>query len=224
MENNKSEVNKFWIKFHDLVIENGIPEKHADWYVRWGQKFALSIKGKPLYRRTLDDVKAFLSNLQNQENIKPWQVQQARKAIYLLFNKYLNIPLQSSAPIIKEKEKDEIDLSGIKTPALKNEITKKQNDLIEKIKNEIRYRHYSINTEYSYLDWIIRYISFFDGASPETLSASDIRKYLDYLAIKRNVSASTQNQALNAIVFMYTQVLNRDPGDFSDFIRAKRAK
>ena len=65
---------------------------------------------------------------------------------------------------------------------------------------------------------------FVNGEDPEKLGTGDIRKYLDYLACERNVRANTQNLALNSIVFMYTQVLKRDPGDFSDFYRAKRGR
>ena len=59
---------------------------------------------------------------------------------------------------------------------------------------------------------------------PEKLGSQEIKIYLDYLAQVRKVSASTQNQALNAIVFMFGQVLNVDPGELGDFTRAKRPK
>ena len=54
------------------------------------------------------------------------------------------------------------------------------------------------------------------------MGATEIRQYLDFLAKDRQVAASTQNQALNAIVFLYAQVLGQEPGDFQDFIRARR--
>ncbi len=63
---------------------------------------------------------------------------------------------------------------------------------------------------------------FHKDKSPENIDADDIHNYLNYLAEERKVAASTQNQALNAIVFFFKEVLKRDPGDFSDFVRAKR--
>jgi integron integrase len=70
--------------------------------------------------------------------------------------------------------------------------------------------------------WIGRFLSFNGLKDPLSLDASHISKYLEYLATNRNVSSSTQNQALNAIVFLYTQVLKRDAGDFADFTHAKK--
>ena len=82
MDKNHNEVNKFWVNFRSVVIEQGINEKNADWYVKWGQKFAMSIKGKPLYKRSLDDVKTFIAKLKGQRNIQEWKVKQAREALY----------------------------------------------------------------------------------------------------------------------------------------------
>ena len=76
----------------------------------------------------------------------------------------------------------------------------------------------------AYCHWIRRFLTFHGLKDPARLGANAIRAYLDYLAKIREVSASTQNQALNAIVFLYHQVLGLDPGEFGDFIRAKRPK
>ena len=86
----------------------------------------------------------------------------------------------------------------------------------------MRVRHYSIRTERAYEQWIGRLLSFYKDKPAESIDADDIQSYLNYLAEKRKVAASTQNQALNAIVFFFKEVLKRDPGDFSDFVRAKR--
>ena len=57
MTKNDEGVNAFWVNFRTTVIESNVPEKYADWYVKWGQKFALSIKGKSLRKRSVDDIK-----------------------------------------------------------------------------------------------------------------------------------------------------------------------
>ncbi len=69
--------------------------------------------------------------------------------------------------------------------------------------------------------WIRRFLAFHNKGPVDDFGASEIKAYLDYLAQRRNVAASTQNQALNAIVFFYDKVMNVDPGEFDDFIRAK---
>jgi integron integrase len=89
------------------------------------------------------------------------------------------------------------------------------------VASEIRIRHYSIRTEEAYLTWIKRFLSFHQLKDPKQFDGGRIKQYLDFLASERNVASATQNQALNAIVFLYTQVFKRDPGNFSDFTRAK---
>lgn len=80
------------------------------------------------------------------------------------------------------------------------------------------------STENIYWGWIKRYVRYHDMAHPEDLDAEDIRDFLNHLASNRNVAASTQNQALNALVFLYKHVLRIDVEDFSAFIRARKPK
>ena len=71
-----------------------------------------------------------------------------------------------------------------------------------------------MRTEEAYTTWIKRFISFHDLKDPRELDSGDIRKYLDFLAGERNVSSATQNLAVNSLVFLYKQVLKKDPGEF----------
>lgn len=79
--------------------------------------------------------------------------------------------------------------------------------LLDQVRELIRIRHYSIRTEQAYLQWIRRYIRFHQKRHPRT-GRGRSHGFLSYLAIKRKVAASTQNQALNAILFLYRDVLN----------------
>lgn len=79
--------------------------------------------------------------------------------------------------------------------------------LLDQVRELIRIRHYSIRTEQAYVQWIRRYILFHDKRHPRELGAEEVTAFLSHLAIKRNVAASTQNQALNAILFLYREVL-----------------
>jgi integron integrase len=84
--------------------------------------------------------------------------------------------------------------------------------LLEEVRDVLRRRHYSIHTERSYLDWIRRYVSFHNMKSRADMAdaESKINAFLTHLARDLNVAASTQNQALNALVFLYKQVLDYD--------------
>jgi hypothetical protein len=80
--------------------------------------------------------------------------------------------------------------------------------LLDQVRDAIRVRHYSIRTEHAYVDWITRYILFYDKRHPGEMGAAEINRFLSHLASDLNVAASTQNQALCAILFLYRQVRN----------------
>jgi len=89
---------------------------------------------------------------------------------------------------------------------------------------EIRLRHYSIRTEQAYLGWLARFVFFNDMADPENLNDSTIKAFLEYLVINRGVSRSTQSQALNALVFFYKHILNRENIDCGNFAQSKKPR
>lgn len=97
-------------------------------------------------------------------------------------------------------------------------------EFLEEVRGQIRVRHMSLRTEEVYLYRIRQFIHFCDKKHPTKLTAEDVQVYLTHLAVHDNLAASTQNVALNAIVFMYRHVLQNDVGDFSQFTRAKRPK
>jgi hypothetical protein len=84
--------------------------------------------------------------------------------------------------------------------------------VIDKSRTVLRTLHYAYRTEMTYLDWICRFFSFKELADPEQLEKDDVKTYLEYLATKRQVSASTQRQTLNAIVFLFDKVLGKPLG------------
>ena len=92
------------------------------------------------------------------------------------------------------------------------------------VANACRLRHLAYSTEQSYVSWVKRFILFHNQRHPKDMGPTEVRAFLTHLAVNRRVSASTQNQALNAIVFMYREVVRRDPGEFGEFDRAKRPK
>lgn len=96
--------------------------------------------------------------------------------------------------------------------------------LIDRVRFQLRTIHYSYATEKTYTEWIKRYILFHNKQHPKNLSAPHVEKFLNYLAVQKRVSASTQNQALNALVFLYKNVLRQDLGDLPNLLRAQRSK
>ena len=96
--------------------------------------------------------------------------------------------------------------------------------LLDQVRAVIRTKHYKYTTEETYVSWIKQFILYHGKKHPAELGNREVKQFLSYLAVTRNVAASTQNQALNAIVFLYKHVLETPLGDFSQFDRAKRPK
>jgi integron integrase len=92
--------------------------------------------------------------------------------------------------------------------------------LMDQVRETLRFYHYAYNTEKSYVEWILRYIRFNEKKDPRDMGKFEIERFLSHLAVNRNVAASTQNQAFNAIMFLYKKVLNM-PVDLD--IRTKRS-
>ena len=88
--------------------------------------------------------------------------------------------------------------------------------------DEIQVRHYSRSTLKSYSQWLIKFENFTGRKSLKNLSDTDIKNFMKFLAIEEKVAASTQNQAFNAILFFYRNVLEKEPGDLRKTVRAKR--
>jgi integron integrase len=93
--------------------------------------------------------------------------------------------------------------------------------LLDNVRHRLRARHYSYRTEQQYLGWIRRFILFHRKRHPDELGGPEVEAFLSHLAVDRNVSASTQNQALAAILFLYRQVLEIELPWLDSVVRAK---
>jgi hypothetical protein len=94
--------------------------------------------------------------------------------------------------------------------------------LLDQVRASLRARHYSVRTEKAYVAWIRRFILFHGKRHPEMMSEVEIGAYLSNLASEARVSASTQNQALAALLFLYQQVLGRELEWLGNLVHAKR--
>ncbi len=92
------------------------------------------------------------------------------------------------------------------------------------MRQTLRGRYYSYRTEQCYIYWSKQFIFFHDKRHPKDMGAAEIKEYLNHLSLKRRVSASTQNQAFNALLFLFREVLEVDPGKLEGIVRARRPK
>ena len=105
-----------------------------------------------------------------------------------------------------------------------NSSTPNEPKLLDIVRGKIRLKHYSIRTEQAYTDWIKRFILHFDKQHPKDLGAAEVEAFLTHLAVARNVSANTQNQAKSALLFLYKEVLGAELPWLDDIQQAKTPK
>lgn len=109
-------------------------------------------------------------------------------------------------------------------PVIPTPAVTKSPKLLDQLRDQIRYRHYSIRTEDAYVLWAKRYIYYHDMRHPSEMGKPEIEKFLSYLANERNVAAATHDQALSALLFLYKEVLGIDLPWLTEVSRPKRPK
>lgn len=100
----------------------------------------------------------------------------------------------------------------------------RQPNLWERIAGKVREKHYSLATERTYVMWAKKFVLWSGKRHPKDMGAAEVTAYLNHLAVDREVSASTQNQALSALLFLYKEVLGTELPWLDDLTRAKRSK
>jgi len=95
----------------------------------------------------------------------------------------------------------------LSTSALEPHVAPQRPRLLDRLREKLRVKHYSIRTEHAYVDWVKRFIRFHDTRHPAEMGAEEVERFLTHLAVEGRVAASTQNQAKSALLFLYREVL-----------------
>jgi integron integrase len=205
-------MNHILPEFQKFIVQRKLaPENQIPFYAQWVSKFlrfSNTRQDKPLDLR----IKMFLDNLKQDKKLQDWQFTQADNAIKLYIHHFLSNNTSALSPATETAaEKKFPDSKTVQ----------------EKIREILRIKHYAYSTERTYIDWFLRFYAYLTDAKNkdwETLGAdeADVRDFLGHLAIKQRVSSSTQNQAFNALLFLFREVLKIDLHDLSKTVRAKR--
>jgi integron integrase len=94
--------------------------------------------------------------------------------------------------------------------------------LLDQVRQAVRVRHYSLRTEHAYAQWVKRFVLFHGKRHPKEMGEKEVSEFLTHLAVHQQVSASTQNQAFSALLFLYREVLNQELKLVDNVVRAKR--
>lgn len=159
-----------------------IPTQKIPYFIRWVNNYYNGLENHDDY---VNSKELYLEKLSLQG--KPWQVDQADKAISLYHSMF-------SRHTTSEKP----DLESIK-----------EIDLFLLLRDELRLQNKSLQTERTYINWVKRFIKYTDSKSLSSINQNDVKDYLTYLSVRKNVSKSTQRQAFNALLFLFRFILNK---------------
>ena len=239
---------RFWDKYIEKTISYGIRPHQSRWYVRHAEGYFKAHSGSAKTRHDAELVTAYLEQKGRDKRFEAWQFRQLVIALKILFLEMLkpawagSYPWNEYADFTRELDenhatvaRDYLPDTGDPIPVLQEKADVDKESLHKQVRllypqyidilvQQIQVKHYSIRTEQAYRGWLIRYIAFHQMKDPATLSDENIAAFLDHLVLKRKVAASTQMQALNALVFFYRQVLQRKPGEAIELARTKRPK
>jgi len=199
-------------EFETFLSKSGrIPENKIKYYLYWVQRF-LKFCTYQSDNINTEQVNQFLDSLEADKNAADWQVKQAADAVITYVKQFLKKPLR---PTVTKEE-------CIGSGTANEKPSSSWRYIIDETRNTIRLRHYSLSTEKTYLGWLTRFIAYMKDREPSVIDGNDIKKYLTRLAVHDRVSASTQNQAFNALLFLCRHVLHREIDNLDAVVRAKQ--
>lgn len=196
-----------------LLRRQLVTQEKAKYYVFWVRKYLLEVP-EDSSQSLQERLAGFLERLRAQDRAD-WQVDQAERALRLYFNNFLNQTEWQTADTAKVQPAEDGSVSAV--------------DVLAAMRVQLRLKQYSYRTEQTYVDWIERFFRYLVDASGEksgrhVVTPPRIKDFLAWLVLRKNVSASTQNQAFNALLFMCRQVLHLELGEMAEGLRAKKGR
>jgi integron integrase len=216
---------QFWERYKQVVVRTGVAEGVALWYRRHVEGFIRFLKPRRLREAQVVDVSGYLLRMHRQEDTEAWQVRQADKALRLLYQEVLKVDWAAewAVPLPLEEAAESVPSAELGTRTVFAEWGLWEGALVRMVKS-LRYLHYSYRTEQTYVEWAVRFVRGLREREPTGVGAGEVKTFLERLAVEGKVSASTQNQALNALVFFFREGLQRAFGELGEFERAKRSR
>jgi site-specific recombinase XerD len=196
--------------------------KTANAYRQWIRKFQAFTRSKSPAELSSEDARVFLVSLRTKRQMTVSKQNQVYDALFVWYRHVLNKTFEVARPARPEGLNPSLQMTpekGLK-PSLQTGASW-QAEYTE-LMNVITMRHYSPRTLKTYTQWVRKLQAFTRSKPPSELSPEDVKAFLTFLAVQRQVSASSQNQAFNALLFFFRQVLHKEFGQMDGVVRAKR--
>jgi integron integrase len=211
-------------RWNGLIAEKREPLRH--WWNVWLGRFCRFLKDRRLEEALPADVEAFLKRIAF-SGAMDWQLVQAEAVAKLALQQLAGVAWAREWPDFSQV-REEIEVarrrgSGVEQfegRSDEGELGARYLPFLGEVRVVLRREHYATRTEQTYLDWVKRFLVFWRPLGREEFTAERVRVFLEFLAVVRKVSANTQNQALNALVFVFREVLKRDLGEIGAVARA----
>lgn len=245
----KEKVTRFWDNYVQKTKQYTVSTKSVHWYVKHVERYIKAHPGLRLVHHTQQNLTQYLEDLGRTGRLADWQFRQAVDALRILFvdlvhapwaaefpwrywadsatalpNDHATVARSYSQPTAINPSNGSNDPSSTAERSFLDSVKQAYPDHFAKLIAAIRTRQYSIRTEQAYVAWLARFIGHHRMADPETLDSSAVATFLEHLVVRRGVAASTQNQALNALVFFYTRALKKPLADLGEIVRSKKPR
>ena len=202
------------VDYSQFLIQNGIPLHDHNFYLKWLRyyiDFCNKYKYDSVNQKSLPH---FINKLQ-EKNHNLRQQSQAEHAIWVYYNL---IGVVSSLHVSTHNK------SGLKSIVGISKERDAWATILNQLDAEIKVRHYSPKTYKTYAGWIKKFQHYIAEKSPESTTIDDVKSFLTHLAVNQKVSASTQNQALNSLLFLFRHILKKEFEGTEGVVRAKQKK
>lgn len=232
-----------WDRFHNSLIKKKLPQKSHHWYCLRAERFLRYLVSSGITEISDKNVGKYLQAAVSDQRLQDWQARQVVDAIRILCMEVLDgegfdgVPWDDLLMATYSLQPDHATLARetVLDPDGKLKYIKpkqgalaavaaRHTDLLNRFMIEVRSRNYSIRTEQSYEQWILRFLAQHPDLPVDKMNDQHVKDFLTNLVIRHNVAASTQNQALNALQFLFRKVLGRAQFDPGLLIYSKRPK
>lgn len=211
-----------WMVFINLLNKKGIYQNRHPFYVRDVEAFIGSFSGRNLQDLTQEEVESYLLKTLSKK-LENWQKLQVVEAIQLLLVEAVNSRPARYVDWAFWREKVLGDEDSPIKPPPRGSFSGLNKNWLDEMARKLQAMNYALRTEKTYIHWVKQFDNFLNDRVFDVVTPQDIEAFLSYLAVDRKVSKSTQNIALNAVVFLMREVLNRNPEEYQ-FRHAKRTR